>query len=197
MASVMSNDWERERNRLQEGVSARAVQLEVLEEAYQSAMSLAEGNGWSEADTLRIIFDSGLAFLTGEASVSKVQRADVPQQVLDDLNRVLRQLLEESSRYASLKFKAYRMSQDNEALAMREAGLWGELELAKHRLALFQRDEETLKQRLADLERENAALRQRVATIEPAPSQEGGPPSRRRLRLSGLLPGRRPAKRAE
>jgi hypothetical protein len=193
----MGDDWERERNSLQEGVSRKTVQLEILEETYRQIMSLAESNGWSEADALRIVFDSGLAFLTGEASVSRIQRSDLPQEVLDDLNRTVRQLLEESSRYASLKFKAYRMSQDNEALSMREAGLRGELELAKHRLSLFRRDEEALKQRLAALEHENTALRQRVAMLEPVPPQEGRPPSRRQLWLRRLLPGRGPAKRVE
>jgi hypothetical protein len=186
----MGDDWERERKSLQEGVSARAVQLEVLEEAYQSAMSLAEANGWSEADALRIVFANGLAFLIAEASLSKIQRSDVPEEVLEDLNRVVRQLLEESSRYASLKFKAYRMSQDNQTLSMREAGLRGELELAKHRLMLFRRDEETLKQRVSALEEKNTQLREKLASVEPALplGQEAKP--KRRAWLSRLLPGR-------
>lgn len=195
MGSTTSDDWELERRSLQEGVSARAVQLEVLEEAYRSALWLAEANGWSEADALRIVFDSGLAFLTGEASVSKIQRSDLPQQVLDDLNRVLRQLQEESSRYASLKFKAYRMSQDNETLTMRESGLRGELELAKHRLALFRRDEEGLKQRLTALEAENATLRQRLASVEGEPTGEATP--RRWGWVARFLPGAGRARRAE
>jgi len=186
----MRDDWEQERKRLQEGVSVAKIQLEMLEETYQSALSLAQNNGWPEAEALRIVFANGLAFLTGEASLSRIQRSDLPQQVLDDLNRVLRQLLEESSRYASLKFKAYRMSQDNQTLSMREAGLRGELELAKHRLMLFRQDEETLKQRLSALEAENATLRQKLASLEPplSPQQEG--PARRRGWVARLLPGR-------
>jgi hypothetical protein len=186
----MSDDWEHERKRLQEGVSVRTAQLEILEETYQSAMSLAESNGWSEAEALRIVFANGLAFLAAEASLSKIQRSDMPQEALEDLNRVVRQLLEESSRYASLKFKAYRMSQDNQVLSMREAGLRGELELAKHRLTLFRQDEEALKQRLSALEQENTVLRQRLATLEPAPSQGGDLPPPRRVWLSRLLPRR-------
>jgi regulator of replication initiation timing len=193
----MTDDWERERKRLQEGVSVKTVQLEILEEGYQSAMSLAESNGWPEPDALRIIFANGLAFLTGEASLSKVQRTDLPQEALEDMNRVVRQLLEESSRYASLKFKAYRMSQDNQVLSMREAALRGELDLAKHRLMLFRQDEEALKQRLSALEQDNTALRQRLATLEPAPSQGGDLPPARRVWLTRLLPGRRRAKPPE
>ena len=193
----MTDDWEDERKRLQEGVSVREVQLEILEETYQSAMSLAESNGWSEAHALRTIFASGLAFLDGEASLAKIERSDLPQEALEDLNRVVRQLLEESSRYASLKFKAYRMSQDNQALSMREAALQGELELAKHRLMLFRQDEEALKQRLSALEQENAVLRQRLATLEPAPSQGGDLPPPRRVWLSRLLPDRGRAKPLE
>jgi hypothetical protein len=186
----MTDDWERERGRLQEGVSVRTVQLEILGETYQSAMSLAESNGWSEADALRIVFANGLAFLAAEASLSKVQRSDVPQEAVEDMNRVVRQLLEESSRYASLKFKAYRMSQDNEVLSMQEAALRAELDLAKHRLMLFRQDEEALKQRLSELEQDNTALRQRLAALEPAPSQGGDPPPGQRVWLSRLLPGR-------
>jgi hypothetical protein len=189
MGSVMRDDWEQERKRLQEGVSVATVQLEILEETYRSAMSLAESNGWSEAETLRVVFANGLAFLTGEAAVSKIQRSDLPQEVLEDLNRTVRQLLEESSRYASLKFKAYRMSQDNQTLSMREAGLRGELELAKHRLTLFRQDENTLKQRLLALEEENTQLRQKLASLEPAAQGEEAPTGRRPL-LSRLLPGR-------
>jgi hypothetical protein len=186
----MRDDWERERKRLQEGVSVRTVQLEILEEAYQSAMSLAESNGWPEADTLRIIFANGLAFLAAEARLAKIERSDLPEEALGDLNRVVRELQQESSRYASLRFKAYRMSQDNEILSMREAGLRGELELAKHRLTLFRQDEEALKQRLSALEQENAALQQRLAALEPAPSQDEDAPPPRRAWLTRLLPGR-------
>ena len=193
----MTDDWERERKRLQEGVSVKTVQLEILEEGYQSAMSLAESNGWPEPDALRIIFANGLAFLTGEASLSKVQRTDLPQEALEDMNRVVRQLLEESSRYASLKFKAYRMSQDNQVLSMREAALRSELELAKHRLTLFRQDEEALKQRLSALEQDNTVLQQRLATLEPAPSQGGDAPPPRRFWLTRLLPGRGRAKPPE
>ena len=185
----MRDDLEHERKRLQEGVSVRTVQLDILEETYQSAMSLAEGNGWSEAEALRIVFANGLAFLAAEASLSKVQRSDVPQEALEDMNRVVRQLLEESSRYASLKFKAYRMSQDNQTLSMREAGLRGELELAKHRLTLFRQDEEVLKQRLSALEAENTTLQQKLASLEPTAQGEKAPMGRRPW-LSRLLPGR-------
>jgi uncharacterized protein YlaN (UPF0358 family) len=186
----MRDDWERERKRLQEGVSVRTVQLEILEEAYQSAMSLAESNGWAEADALRIVFANGLAFLAGEASLAKIERCHLPEEALEDLNRVVRELQQVSSRYASLRFKAFRMSQDNEILSMREAGLQGELELAKHRLTLFRQDEEALKQRLSTLERENAVLHQRLTTLEPVASQsEDGPPARRAW-LARLLPGR-------
>jgi hypothetical protein len=186
----MTDDWERERGRLQEGVSVRTVRLEVLEETYQSAVSLAETNGWPEPDALRIVFANGLAFLAAEASLAKIERSDLPDEALEDLNRTVRQLLEESSRYASLKFKAYRMSQDNQVLSMREAGLRGELDLAKHRLMLFRQDEEALKQRLSGLEQENTALRQRLATLEPAPSQGGDLPPPRRFWLARLLPRR-------
>jgi hypothetical protein len=164
--------------------------LEILEETYQSAMSLAESNGWSEAHALRTIFASGLAFLDGEASLAKIERSDLPQEALEDLNRVVRQLLEESSRYASLKFKAYRMSQDNQVLSMREAALRGELELAKYRLTLFRQDEEALKQRLSAVEEENTVLQQRLATLEPAPPQGGDLATPRPGWVSRLLPGR-------
>jgi hypothetical protein len=193
----MRDDWEQERERLQEGVSARAVQLELLEETYQAALSLAEDNGWSETDALRAIFVNGLAFLAGEASLSRIQRSDLPQDALEDLNRVVRQLLEESSRYASLKFKAYRMSQDNETLSMRESGLRGELELAKHRLTLFRQDEEILKQRLSALEAENATLRRRLAMLEPAPPSGQETLAKRRTWVARLLPGGGRAKTAE
>lgn len=186
----MRDDWEDERKRLQEGVSVREAQLEILEETYQSAMSLAESNGWSEAEALRIVFANGLAFLAGEASLAKIERSDLPQEALEDVNRAVRQLMEESSRYASLKFKAYRMSQDNQVLSMREAALRGELDLAKHRLMLFRQDEEALKQRLSAVEQDNTVLRQRLATLEPAPSQGGDAPPPRRVWLSRLLPGR-------
>ena len=125
--------------------------------------------------------------------MSRIQRSDLPQEVLEDLNRTVRQLLEESSRYASLKFKAYRMSQDNQTLSMREAGLRGELELAKHRLMLFRQDEEILKKRLAVLEEENRKLQQKLASLEPAAQGEEAPIERKPW-LSRLLPGRERAR---
>lgn len=186
----MTDDWERERKRLQEGVSVKTVQLEILEETYQSAMLLAESSGWFEAEALRIVFANGLAFLAGEASLAKIERSDLPQEALEDVNRAVRQLMEESSRYASLKFKAYRMSQDNQVLSMREAALRGELELAKYRLTLFRQDEEALKQRLAAVEEENTVLQQRLATLEPAPPQGADLAAPRPGWLSRLLPHR-------
>jgi hypothetical protein len=186
----MSNDWEAERRSLQEGVSLRTVQFEMLEETYQQAAALAKRNGWTEEGALLIVFSNGLALLNGEASLTRIQRADLPQEVEDELNRLLRQVQEESSRSAVLKFRAYRMSQDNDALSMREAALRGELKLATYRLTLFRQDEAALKQRLSDLEGENAELRGRLAAPASAEVMEVATRPRRLLQLRRRLSGR-------
>ncbi len=186
----MSNDWEAERRSLQEGVCLKTVQFDMLEDTYRQAAALAKRNGWTEDEALLIAFCNGLAFLNGEASLARIQRADLPQQVEEELNRLLRQVQEESSRSAVLKFRAYRMSQDNEALSMREAGLRGELKLATYRLTLFRRDEAALKQRLSELERENAELRGRQPPAASGELREAATRPRRLPQLRRLLCGR-------
>jgi len=157
--SIVTSDWQRERKSLQDGLAERAVSFEMLEETYQRAMELARENGWSEAEAPLIIFANGLAYLTAQEEVGRLDRSDLPDKVLEELNKTVRQLMQESSRYASMKFKAYRMSQDNEALEMRESALRAENAMLHSRIETFREDEERLKARIRELAAELDALR--------------------------------------
>lgn len=168
--------WEEERRSLLEGLSARKLEFEVLEETYRRALALGQENGWQECDVPLIVFSHGLAFLLAERDLTRINRDGIDTGTVNELERAVRQMMEESSKYAALKFKAYRMSQDNQALEMREAGLSAELEFSKRRMLELRDEVEQLRPRLRALEAENACLRQQIDDLRAAAPS---PPPRR------------------
>jgi chromosome segregation ATPase len=170
----VNDDWSEQRRRLIEDTKIRRLTLELPEDVYERARALQEGTGRSEQQTLLSIFLNGLAYLEGQAVVDRLQRGDVPEAVAEELSKTLTQFMEASSAYAAMRFKAFRLSQDNEALEMREAGLRAENAFLRRRLDLFREDEERLKEALAAQEAELAQLRQRLAESPSSPETERG-----------------------
>jgi len=172
--------WEDERRSLLEGVSAHKLEFEVLEETYQRALALGQENGWTESDIPLIVFSHGLAFLLAERELTRINRDGADARLIQELERAVRQMMEESSKYAALKFKAYRMSQDNQALEMREAGLNAELLFSKRRMIELRDEVERLRPQLRALEAENASLRQQIerlsgGAVPPPENKSRGP----------------------
>ena len=171
---MSTSDWIRERSSLKDGLETRTVTLEVLEETYQEVLTVARENGWSENEAPLVILANGLAYLRGRQQIAELARNGADEHVLEELNKTVRQLMQESSRYAVLKFKAFRMSQDNEALEMHESALNAENLMLRNRIEEFREDEERLKTRIADLEEQLEVLR---LQLQPSPEEPATRPS--------------------
>ncbi len=149
----------------------------MLEETYQDVLTLTRENGWPENEALLIVLANGLAYLRGRQQIAELARNGVNEQVVEELNKTVRQLMQESSRYAVLKFKAFRMSQDNEALEMHESALNAENLMLRNRLEESREDEERLKTRIADLEEQLEVLLLQLQPSPEAPATRPRPPS--------------------
>jgi hypothetical protein len=136
-------------------------------------------NGWGDVGFLRV-FATGLAFLKGEKQVSEISAAALDPSKRADAQRAVKLLLDESSRFATLRFKAYRMADDNQTLSMRAVGWQRDAEMLAHRVKIFREDEDRLKARISELESENERLRQ----IAPAAVELPVDDRRRRGRWS-------------
>lgn len=133
------------------------------------------------------IFATGVGFFRGERQLREISADALNPAKRTDLERTVKLLMEESTHYATLRFKARRMAEDNQILAMREAAWRADAELLKQRIDVFRADEQPLKARIAELEAENARLRQQV----PAAGSKAEPPTPARQGFFGGLVGRR------
>jgi len=142
-----------------EGVAEHRLSLSVLEETYAELRRLIEENGWDEEEGLRIVLTRGLAYLKGEAELSRWQIAD--GTVAEELDRLRRQAMEYASMYAVMKFKAFKLMEVARVLELNVTGLRGENNLCHSTLRLL-RDE------IAGLKAENARLKARVVESDGA-----------------------------
>lgn len=91
-----------------EGTSIRTVEMKLLEETYQQAMELAEANGWPAEEALLTIFAHGLAKLRGDQGI--------PHPV--DEEALLRQFMRLDGMYSVMKYRAFRLTGDNQRMGM-------------------------------------------------------------------------------
>ncbi len=188
----MHDEWSEQRQRLIDSVNTTEVTLTVPAELHDHVREWAERHHVTLQDAFLAVIMNGLAYLEGKATLERLERADVPQAVLDELQKTLRQFMDASSAYASMRFKAYRLSQDNQALEMRESGLRAENAFLRRRLEIFREEEARLRQSLAVVERELAALKAAVPSPDPQvePDRHGPAPAGRLRRfLNGLRHG--------
>jgi predicted RNase H-like nuclease (RuvC/YqgF family) len=171
--------WQERRQQLLDGDAVRDLAVPVLKSVHDQALEFAKERDCSEEEALRLIFCYGLAYLRGEAALTKVQRADTPQKALEELEKTARQMMEEATHAASLKFQAYRLAEDNQVLEMRSNAMTNELLMARNRMSMFRDDEDRLKARVRELEQEQENLRLRAqlpgSDAKPArPPKKGG-----------------------
>lgn len=153
-----------------EGVTEHRLSLSVLEETYAELRRLIEENGWDDEEGLRIVLTRGLAYLKGEADLSRLPVAQ--GDVAEELDRLRRQVMEYTSMYAVMKFKAFKLIEVARVLELNVAGLRGENNLCHSTLRLLRED-------IAALKAENARLKARVAESDgatPAPPPQPAPP---------------------
>jgi hypothetical protein len=156
-----------------------SITIEMPRDVKDGAEALIAENQWGDVGLLRV-FATGLAFLKGEKQVSEISSAALDASKRADAQRAVKLLLDESSRFATLRFKAYRMADDNQTLSMRAVGWQRDAEMLAARVKIFREDEDGLRARILELESENARLRQRALAAIETPIED----RRRRRRWS-------------
>ncbi|HZT07719.1 MAG TPA: hypothetical protein VFC51_11860 [Chloroflexota bacterium] len=132
------------------------VQIDLPSEVYERACELASRERWPEPEVWLTLISYGLAYLEGERELSRLNRGDPDLRA--EVERFHAQAMQLDSAYSVMKFRAFELAKLVKVLEMNIAGLRGENELAKHRLAMFRADEQRLKA-------EMAVLRAQVASI--------------------------------
>jgi len=168
----LMGEWQDQRRRFLEGTSLHHVEFDVLEETYGKALDLIRENQWEEDEGFAIIFVNGLEYLRAERAILQLNQEGLEAKMADELQRTFAQLLDESSKYAAMKFRAYQLSQDNQILEMREAGLRGELAMAEQCMKILRQEAEQMEARIRELETENHRLKALVPEQARMHSQE-------------------------
>jgi hypothetical protein len=161
-------------DRLFAGVRKRRIEIELLEETYQQALELLRANHWDEAEGLLIIFANGLAFLRGERQLMEL--APTTGATGEAWQRLMDELIHLQSMYSVMKFRAFVLQQDNEALGFQNTGYREENRALVRRLERSRADEERLRARIRELEEENERLRHLLGPVAEAGAQERGHP---------------------
>jgi len=117
--------------------------LEVLSETLAEVRNMAEIEGWTEQEALRIIFSYGLGFLKGEEAAYDMERAGLKTDK-EKIDYLLRELVRVEGRYAAMKFKAFGLERDNQTLELKLKG------------TVAQRD--ALEKMIKQLQQENSAF---------------------------------------
>ncbi len=174
--AAVSQDASREMySHLFDGARTCEVQLRALDERYSQAMALCRENDWPEQEGLLIIFANGLHYLRGEKYLQGLD--DSPDHLATEVKRLTDELMNVQSMYSVMKFRAYLLNQDNQALEFQNTALKTENRWSGARLRQFREDEELLRVELAKVKQESEQLRKQLAvlegTAEPAPPEPG------------------------
>jgi|FLYL01.1.fsa_nt_gi hypothetical protein len=163
-----------------EGMAAETVKVGLSNEVLEQVRRLAEENGWAEEEALRIILANGLFYLLGEQRLAELNLRDSELGV--EVTRLTAELMDAQSKYAVMKFRAFTLQQDNQALEFQNTALRVENGMAMSRLDKFREDEELLRAELRRLQNENEQLRRRASALaEPAEAPSSRPSLVRRL----------------
>ncbi len=152
-------------------VEVDTVDIEMPHDVKEEAERIIDEQQLGNEGMLHV-FATGMAYLRGERQIRKMSADALDPEQRADLERAVKLLMEESTRFATLRFKASRMAADNQTLAMREAGWRTEALALEERNKLFRTDEERLKARIGALEAENAQLRARLPDSDPLPAPQ-------------------------
>jgi hypothetical protein len=172
----MGGDWQDKRQRLLDSDEVEQLEFPVLKSMHEEVLAVAQDRECSEEEALRLILGYGLAYLKGEATIKRVERADTPERVLEEFQETTRQMMEEASHAAALKFQAYRLAEDNQVMEMHENAMKNTVLLQQSRMNMYREDEEKLKARIRALEAEIMRLKERLPEED-----ETAPKPRRRL----------------
>lgn len=178
----MSQEWQAKRQQLLDGDEVQVLSFPVLKSMYEQALAFAKERDCSGEEALRLILSYGLAYLRGEAAVRRVERADTPERALEEFQETTRQMMEEASHAAALKFQAYRLSEDNQVMEMHNNAMKNMVLMQQNRMSIYREDEEKLKVRIRELEAENEKLRALLPEPGESPTRSVKP-----RRLFGFL----------
>ena len=158
------------------------VEIAMPRDIREEAERIIDEQQLGEAGLLHV-FATGVAYLRGERQISQISADALDPEKRADLERAVKLLMEESTRFATLRFKASRMAEDNQILSMRETGWRTEALALEQRNKVFREDEDRLKARIAELQAENALLKAQL----PDPDGSAPAPPRRNGLFDGLL----------
>lgn len=161
------------------GMESDAVQMSLSKDVLDQARKLAEENGWSEEEALPIIFANGLFYLLGRQRLAGLDGHD--PDLAAEVRRLTAELMDIQSKYAVIKFRAFTLQQDNQALEFQNTALRVENGMAVSRLDKFREDEEALRADLSRQRTENEQLRQRLGLSQPVAVARTPPSLFRRL----------------
>jgi hypothetical protein len=178
----MSQEWQAKRQQLLDGDEVQVLTFPVLKSMHEQALAFAKERDCPEEEALRLILCHGLAYLRGEATLRRVERADTPERALEEFQETTRQMMEEASQAAALKFLAYRLSEDNQVMEMHDNAMKNTVLMQQNRMNIYREDEEKLKSRIRELEAEN----QKMRVLLPQPGESPVRPAKPR-RLFGFL----------
>lgn len=173
----MSQEWRDRRQQLLDSESIHLLTVPLLQSERERVAALAGERDCSEEEALRLIFVSGLAYLSGREVLERVQRADTPEKVLQELQQTTRQMMAEASHAAALKFQAYRLAEDNKVLEMHESAMKNTILMQQNRMRIYRDDEDRLRGRIRELEVELQRLK--ADRGEPGATRRGDARTRR------------------
>jgi hypothetical protein len=147
--------FNRELHRRLEGEEEREIRVRVLDSFYRRLQNVLEARGWQEEEGLREILAAGLVALD-ETEPAKKQLGDMtPEEKLRFLQNRASSL---EAGYATLKFQAYQVMNQNDALEMNMKGLMPRLEGATARVEALEEEVRRLRALVPESERQGDVL---------------------------------------
>ncbi len=153
------------------GARDKKVEIDMLEETYQQALSLAAENGWDEDEALLGVFATGIAYLKTRQTLARAEGSASDRAAT--LQEMAERCMQAESMYSVLKFRAYGMAKDRRILELNVAGLRPDNEGMRQRLFAYREEVAGLRAEVQQLREENRRLKAAQQTSEtPDPSAQ-------------------------
>gem|GEM_PF-679221 len=141
------------------------ITLSITAEMGEQVKTLAEQEGWPEADAYVATLASGIGAFK-EARARELLTED-SEPAHDELDLLVRQMRRMETQYAVMKFRTWNFLQAYQASAMSQGALLNRANGLAQVVDRLRTENDALKERLRALETENAALRAERLPGEP------------------------------
>lgn len=156
--------FNRELHRRLDGEEVREIRLRILDSFYQELLSLLESMGRQEEEGLREVLAAGVRAITGW----KRENKPLDQMSPDERMRFLQDRLSSvDAAYSRVKFQAYQVMKQNDALEMNLRGMMPQFEAATQRVGELEEEVRRLRRLVPpDQQRGDVLVLDRVAEPE-------------------------------